>query len=96
MAAGAGSPGPRGAGHERVRLRDQTEVLVRPLEPEDRDLDVDAFGHLGEASRYQRFLAYKKELSERDLDLLTDVDHDRHEALVAIDPAPAGPSASRG
>jgi len=47
-----------------------------------------AFGHLGERSRHQRFLAVKPRLSERELDRLTAVDHWHHEALIAWSPPP--------
>jgi hypothetical protein len=44
-----------------------------------------ATDRMGEETRYRRFLGYKKRLSARDLDTLTNVDHHRHEALVALD-----------
>lgn len=72
---------------ERVRLRDGAEVIVRPVRPDDRELFVAGFERLGEESRYRRFLAYKKKLSERELDFFTRLDHKRHEAIGAIDPA---------
>jgi RimJ/RimL family protein N-acetyltransferase len=72
---------------ERVRLRDGAEVIVRPVRPDDRELFVAGFERLGEDSRYRRFLAYKKKLSERELDFFTRLDHKRHEAIGAIDPA---------
>jgi RimJ/RimL family protein N-acetyltransferase len=45
------------------------------------------FDKLSEASRTQRFLGPKPILSNRDLARFTDVDHDDHEALAAIDAA---------
>lgn len=72
---------------ERVRLRDGAEVIVRPIRPEDRDLFVEGFERLGEESRYRRFMSYKKKLSDRELDFFTRLDHRRHEAIGAIDPA---------
>jgi len=71
---------------DRVRLRDGSEVIVRPVEPEDRALLAEGFEHFGEQSRYQRFMTFKGQLSPDELTYLTDVDHDRHEALGAIDP----------
>jgi GNAT superfamily N-acetyltransferase len=67
-------------------LRDGSEVLVRPIRPEDRDAIVKAFGRLSEQSRYQRFMTAIDELSPSQLSYLTDVDHHDHEALVAFDP----------
>ncbi|HEU4658466.1 MAG TPA: GNAT family N-acetyltransferase [Capillimicrobium sp.] len=69
-----------------ARLRDGTEVEVRPIGPGDRDALADAFEHLSPESRYRRFFAPMPHLRERDLDYLTRVDHHDHEALVAADP----------
>jgi RimJ/RimL family protein N-acetyltransferase len=60
---------------------------VRPVRPEDRDLFAAGFDRMSEESRYRRFLAYKKQLSERELDFFTHLDHSRHEAIGAIDEA---------
>jgi RimJ/RimL family protein N-acetyltransferase len=46
-----------------------------------------AVSRLSAETRYLRFAAPKPSLSERELDLLVDVDHHRHEALLAVDPA---------
>jgi GNAT superfamily N-acetyltransferase len=68
-----------------VGLRDGSTVLVRPVRPDDRQLFVDAFEHFGPDSRASRFLAAKGALSDDELDFLTNVDHERHEAFGAID-----------
>jgi GNAT superfamily N-acetyltransferase len=70
---------------ERLTLRDHSVVLVRPLERGDHQLVQAVFDGMGEEARYRRFLAFKKRLSASDLELLTAVDHDDHEALVALD-----------
>jgi GNAT superfamily N-acetyltransferase len=70
-----------------TRLRDGTEVLVRPVEPDDKPLFVAGWEQFGEESRYRRFMAAKAHLTKRDLAFLTVVDHVDHEALGAIDPA---------
>lgn len=76
---------PRG---DRAELADGTEVIVRPVRPSDAPLLLEAFAeHFSEQSRYQRFLASKRSLSPRELEYFTDVDHDRHEAIGALDPA---------
>jgi RimJ/RimL family protein N-acetyltransferase len=62
-------------------------LLIRELTPADRPALTYLFGHLGERSRYQRFLTLKRELSRRDLDRLTDVDHWHREAVIAYAPA---------
>jgi RimJ/RimL family protein N-acetyltransferase len=80
------SAGARSDG-ERVELRDGSRVLVRQVRPEDRDLFVAGFQRMSDESRYKRFFMHKKQLSERELDRFTHLDHDRHEAIGAIDEA---------
>jgi nucleotide-binding universal stress UspA family protein len=70
----------------RALLRDGTWVEIRPISPEDRDALRDAFERLSPESRYRRFFGPMPELSERDLDYLTRIDHHDHEALVATEP----------
>ena len=72
---------------ERVRLRDGAEVTVRPVEPADREAIRASFERMGPDSRYKRFLSPMDELTESQLDYLTQVDHHDHEALVAIEDA---------
>jgi GNAT superfamily N-acetyltransferase len=62
-------------------------VIIRPLEPADRQLLVDGFERLGPESRYRRFFADIPRLTERQLDYLTHVDQHDHVALIAIDEA---------
>ncbi len=67
--------------------------LIRELSTADRLALTFIFRHLGETSRYQRFLSRKSELSERELDHLTAVDHWHREALIAWSPVPRAPIA---
>jgi RimJ/RimL family protein N-acetyltransferase len=69
-----------------VHLRDGSEVRVRPISPDDRELLGSAFDALSDRSRYLRFQAPMAELSDRQLAYLTAVDHHDHEALIALDP----------
>jgi GNAT superfamily N-acetyltransferase len=77
-------PAPHG---EAVRLPDGREILVRAVEPGDLPLLREAFGHLGAVSRFRRCLEPLDHLSDEEMRLLTDADHTRHEAVVAVDPA---------
>jgi nucleotide-binding universal stress UspA family protein len=70
----------------RSTLKDGTRVIVRPITGDDRDLLRAAFARLSPESRYRRFFTNVSSLSERDLDYFTDIDHHRHEALVALEP----------
>jgi GNAT superfamily N-acetyltransferase len=72
---------------ERVTLRDGSRVVVRAVVPEDKPLFVAGWERFGEASRLRRFMGVKQRLTVEDLAFFTDLDHDDHEALGAIDPA---------
>ena len=72
-------------GSRTVTLSDGSRVVIRPIEPEDRDELAAGFERLSPESRYRRFFGPMTRLSSRDLDRLTQVDHHDHEALVAFD-----------
>jgi GNAT superfamily N-acetyltransferase len=74
------------AAAEKVRLRDGSQVRLRPVVPADRELFVAGFERFGMESRQARFLGLKKQLTAAELDFLTQVDHADHEAIGAIDP----------
>src|SRR4051794_28181492 len=67
-----------------VPLRDGSEAIVRPVDPNDRDLVASGFEHLSDQSRYQRFFRVVDNLTDDELDFFTDVDHDAHEAIGAL------------
>jgi len=69
-----------------VRLTDGSRMTLRPVEPADKRLLAAAFDELSEESRYRRFFTPLRELDERQLVYLTEVDRHDHEALLAIDP----------
>jgi GNAT superfamily N-acetyltransferase len=74
---------PRG---ERVALGDGTEIILRPVRPEDAPLLLEGFEeHFSERSRYQRFMGAKRRMTPRELAYFTDLDHERHEAIGALD-----------
>jgi GNAT superfamily N-acetyltransferase len=73
-------------GAEVVELRDGTDVLVRPVRPEDKPLFVRGFEHFGQHSRYLRFMGMKKRLSTDELAFFTEIDHRDHDAIGALDP----------
>jgi GNAT superfamily N-acetyltransferase len=68
-----------------TELRDGTHVLIRTVEPEDKDAFVEGFSHLSTRSRYLRFHTGIEELSDEQLAYLTEVDGTDHVAWVAID-----------
>ncbi len=69
-----------------VETRDGTELLMRPIEPGDKEALATGFAALTAESRYRRFFAPIKRLSRLDLRYLTEVDHHNHEAIIAFAP----------
>ncbi len=65
--------------------RSGKRLLIRPIRPEDADLLVELFHSLSPSTVYFRFFQHIRELSPDMLAILTQVDYDRHMALVAID-----------
>jgi RimJ/RimL family protein N-acetyltransferase/nucleotide-binding universal stress UspA family protein len=61
-----------------------TSLVIRPIEPDDRELLRAGFERLSEHSRYMRFQTPLASLSDQQLGYLTDVDHHDHEALLAL------------
>jgi RimJ/RimL family protein N-acetyltransferase len=70
---------------EPVQLLDGSKILVRPIEPEDQHELEMGFRHLGALSRYERFLGPTDRLTPSQVAYFTQVDHDTHEAVVAVD-----------
>jgi GNAT superfamily N-acetyltransferase len=64
-------------------LPDGTTILIRAVRPDDKPRFRAAFANLERNSIYRRFLGYKKELTDADLEHATEVDFDRAVALVA-------------
>lgn len=68
---------------EHATLRDGTEVVLRLLRPEDKELLRSGFAGLSAESRYRRFFTPKNELSPGELRYLTEIDQVRHVAIGA-------------
>jgi acetyltransferase len=65
------------------RLFDGSEVVIRPIRPDDANLEQDFVRGLSDDSRYNRFMGQLRELAPRKLQYLTEIDYDRHMALIA-------------
>ena len=70
-----------------MKLADGAEIVIRPIEPEDLNELAIGFGGLGALSRFRRFRQRIDRLTYEQLVALTRIDHESHEALVAIDAA---------
>jgi acetyltransferase len=66
------------------RLRDDTEIDLRPIRPEDEALLHDLVGHMTQVDLRRRFLAPIRALSHQLAARMTQIDYDREMALVAI------------
>ena len=66
------------------RLSDGRAVTIRPIRPEDGELVQGFVRHLSDESRYSRFMAQLHELSASKLRYFTQIDYDRHLALIAV------------
>lgn len=75
---------------ERSTLRDGSEVTLRPIRPEHKALLRAGFERLSADSRYTRFFTAKLDLTDKELEYLTDVDGTNHFALGAIVEGPDG------
>ena len=87
-------PGRRPAG-EQVLLPYGHTIVVRPIRPTDGTLLLDGFARLSQESRRLRFLGAKSTLTTHDVRYFTEVDHRRHEAVVALDLAGRGVGVAR-
>ncbi|MBX9692097.1 MAG: GNAT family N-acetyltransferase [Cyanobacteria bacterium] len=58
-------------------------MTIRSIRPDDKSFMQEEMKHLSDTSRYFRFLTVKKELSSEELVYFTEVDFDKHVALVA-------------
>ena len=66
-------------------LADGTRLRFRPIGSGDRDGLAALFARLTPESRRRRFLSPKPELTPQELAYFTDIDHVKHEAIVAVD-----------
>ena len=69
---------------QRLTLADGLAVTIRPIRPDDGELEQDFVRNLSDESRYFRFSETVRELSPRMLSHFTRVDYDRHMALIAV------------
>jgi acetyltransferase len=65
------------------KLPDGTEVLLRPIRPEDEPAEHEMLSSLSEETLRTRFFSTIKEISHEWLILFCNIDYDRHMAIVA-------------
>ncbi len=65
------------------QLTDGTSVIIRPIRPEDAELEKEFIKMLSEQTKYFRFRGHLNELTPQMLMRFTQIDYDREMALVA-------------
>lgn len=68
----------------RYQLPDGTDITVRPIRPEDAEIEQDFIRNLSEQSRYFRFMQAIHELTPQMLTRFTQIDYDQEMALIAV------------
>lgn len=66
------------------QLADGTNIVIRPIRPEDAELEQAFVRDLSEESRYFRFMNSVQELSQTMLVRFTQIDYSREAALIAV------------
>jgi len=68
----------------RLSLRDGARVTLRPIRPEDRQIEKEFVHNLSDQSKYFRFMSAFRELNDAMLNRFTQIDYDREMALIAV------------
>jgi len=68
----------------RYQLPNGTDITVRPIRPEDAEIEQDFIRNLSEQSRYFRFMQNIHELTPQMLTRFTQIDYDQEMALIAV------------
>lgn len=66
------------------QLPDGTDMVIRPIRPEDAEMDWNFVHNLSERARYLRFMQAIDELTPQMLARFTQIDYDREMALIAV------------
>ena len=66
------------------QLSDGTDVLVRPIRPEDAEIEQNFVRDMSPESKYFRFMQSMEQLSPLMLARFTQIDYDREMALIAV------------
>ncbi|MGE5356248.1 MAG: GNAT family N-acetyltransferase [Deltaproteobacteria bacterium] len=65
-----------------VKLLDDTEVLIRPIKPEDEPNEKEMFANFSKQTLYFRFFGYIKDITHDMLTRFTQIDYNREMALI--------------
>ncbi|WP_020558641.1 GNAT family N-acetyltransferase [Thiofilum flexile] len=68
----------------KLQLADGTDVVIRPIRPEDAEMEQEFVRNLSMESRYMRFMQALRELTPEMLVRFTQIDYDREMAFIAL------------
>jgi acetyltransferase len=71
---------------KKVQLRDGTDIVIRPIRPEDAEIEAKFVRELSSESKYFRFMNSLQELSQAMLVRFTQIDYHNEMALIAVKP----------
>ena len=66
------------------QLPNGTDMVIRPIRPEDAEIEQEFIRNLSQRAKYSRFMQYINELSPQMLARFTQIDYDREMALIAV------------
>ena len=69
---------------DRFQLADGTDITIRPIRPEDAEIEQEFVRNLSEESKYFRFMRTLHELNQEMLVRFTQIDYDREMAFIAV------------
>ncbi len=69
---------------EQVQLPDGRDFIIRPIRPEDAEMEQEFVRSLSEQTKYFRFMQAIKELTPEMLVRFTQIDYDREMALIGV------------
>jgi acetyltransferase len=67
-----------------AQLNDGTDIVIRPIRPEDAEIEAKFVRELSKESKYFRFMNSIQELSQEMLVRLTQIDYHNEMALIAV------------
>ena len=73
-----------------IQLNDGTDIVIRPIRPEDAEIEAKFVRELSNETKYFRFMNHMHELSQELLVRLTQIDYHNEMALIAVASNDAG------
>jgi acetyltransferase len=69
---------------KKIQLNDGTDIVIRPIRPEDAEIEAKFVRDLSDESKYFRFMSSLQELSQEMLVRFTQIDYHNEMALIAV------------